>query len=314
MRKITVIMGVLALAFGALADEPSSAAAAPQGAAEARKTLADFFLRTKGATRVVSAAEVWEGIRSGKSRYRVVDVRQPEDYEKGHVPGAINIPLDVLFHPASLETLPVAGDPIVLVCYSGHMESMALDGVAAGALRIHADSPSAHHGLAHRVDRAGEEGPHPRAGAVRAGVGGEPGRIVELGVHADRDEVERGLEVARASLDPGHLPGDCRADRVAPCEDEARHPHAPREVLRTEGASVLRGELEWRQGSEDLQPRWHGRAQRPHDRPGGDERDEERTGDRARHHGAHCALEAIAKGRWACGGHSARIVAAGGEA
>src|SRR5467141_3540191 len=115
MRKITVIMGVLALAFGALADEPSSAAAAPQGATEARKTLADFFLRTKGATRVVSASEVWEGIRSGKSRYRVVDVRQPEEYEKGHVPGAINIPLDVLFRPESLEMLPVAGDPIALV-------------------------------------------------------------------------------------------------------------------------------------------------------------------------------------------------------
>src|SRR2546430_9104172 len=131
MRKLTVIMGVLALAFGALADEPSSAAAAPQGAAEARKTLADFFLRTKGATRVVSASEVWEGIRSGKSRYRVVDVRQPEEYEKGHVPGAINIPLDVLFRRESLEILPVAGDPIVLVCHSGHMETMALEGLAA---------------------------------------------------------------------------------------------------------------------------------------------------------------------------------------
>src|SRR5256885_2204133 len=131
MRKLTVIMGVLALAFGASAGEPSSAAAAPQGTAEARKTLADFFLRTKGATRVVSASEVWEGIRSGKSRYRVVDVRQPEEYEKGHVPGAINIPLDVLFRPESLEMLPVAGDPIVLVCHSGHMESMALGGLAA---------------------------------------------------------------------------------------------------------------------------------------------------------------------------------------
>src|SRR5207237_309173 len=48
MRKLTVIMGVLALAFGAFAGEPSSAAAAPQGTAEARKTLADFFLRTHG--------------------------------------------------------------------------------------------------------------------------------------------------------------------------------------------------------------------------------------------------------------------------
>ena len=131
MRKLTVIMGVLVLAFGAFAGEPSSAAAAPQGAAEARKTLADFFLRTKGATRVVSASEVWEGIRSGKSRYRVVDARPLEEYEKGHVPGAINIPLDVLFRPESLEMLPVAGDPIVLVCHSGHMESMALGGLAA---------------------------------------------------------------------------------------------------------------------------------------------------------------------------------------
>ena len=131
MRKLTVIMGVLVLAFGAFAGEPSSTAAAPQGAAEARKTLADFFLRTKGATRVVSASEVWEGIRSGKSRYRVVDVRPLEEYEKGHVPGAINIPLDVLFRQESLAMLPVAGDPIVLVCHSGHMESMALGGLAA---------------------------------------------------------------------------------------------------------------------------------------------------------------------------------------
>src|SRR5207302_10998846 len=125
MRKLTVIMGVLALAFGAFSGEPSSAAAAPQGTAEARKTLADFFLRTKGATRVVSASEVWEGIRSGKSRYRVVDVRPLEEYEKAHVPGALNIPLDVLFRQQSLAMLPVAGAPIGLVCHSGHIASPA---------------------------------------------------------------------------------------------------------------------------------------------------------------------------------------------
>jgi rhodanese-related sulfurtransferase len=132
MRKLTVVLGAMALAFGALAEEPASKAGARQDeAAPARKHLADFFLRTKGMTRVVSASEVWEGVRSGKIRYRVVDVRQPEDYQKGHVPGAINIPLDVLFRPASLDTLPVAGDPILLVCHSGHMESMALGGLAA---------------------------------------------------------------------------------------------------------------------------------------------------------------------------------------
>jgi len=132
MRKLAVVLGALGLAFGALAEGSASAAAgAAQGDAEARKVLADFFLRTKGMTRVVSASQVWEGMQSGKSKYRVVDVRQREDFEKGHVPGALNIPLDVLFHPASLEQLPVAGEPILLVCHSGHMESMALGGLAA---------------------------------------------------------------------------------------------------------------------------------------------------------------------------------------
>jgi rhodanese-related sulfurtransferase len=132
MRKLTVVAGMMALAFGALAEEPAASARAQQDdAVVARKHLADFFLRTRGMSRVVSASEVWEGIRSGKISYRVVDVRQPEDYEKGHVPGAMNIPLDVLFRPASLEKLPAAGDPILLVCQSGHMESMALGGLAA---------------------------------------------------------------------------------------------------------------------------------------------------------------------------------------
>ena len=129
MRRLAVFAGALALAFAATAEEtpPTS----PKSDGDARKHLADFFLRTKGSTRVVSAADVWQDIQSGKAKYRVVDVRPPDDYEKGHVPGAVNIPLDVLFRPASLEMLPAEGQPILLVCQSGHMESMALGGLAA---------------------------------------------------------------------------------------------------------------------------------------------------------------------------------------
>ena len=123
MRKLIVVAGMLALTFAATAEQRSNG--------DARKHLADFFLRTKGTTRVVSASEVWEEIRAGKARYRVVDVRPPDEYEKGHVPGAINLPLDALFHPSSLELLPADGKPILLVCQSGHMESMALGGLAA---------------------------------------------------------------------------------------------------------------------------------------------------------------------------------------
>src|SRR5207302_2543014 len=129
MRRLAVVAGALALAFAAAAEKTS--ATSPRGDGEARKHLADFFLRTKGSTRVVSAADLWEDIRSGKTKYRVVDVRPPDEYEKGHVPGAVNIPLDVLFRPASLEMLPADGQPVLLVCQSGHMESMALGGLAA---------------------------------------------------------------------------------------------------------------------------------------------------------------------------------------
>jgi rhodanese-related sulfurtransferase len=130
MRKLTVVTGLLALAFAALAEK-SASPSVPQTESDARKHLADFFLRTKGSTRLVSASDVWDDIRAGKATYRVVDVRPPDEYENGHVPGAINIPLDVLFRPASLQMLPGDGKPILLVCQSGHMESMALGGLAA---------------------------------------------------------------------------------------------------------------------------------------------------------------------------------------
>ena len=75
MRKLAVILGALGLVSGAFGEESASTTGTPQGGADARKNLADFFLRTKGMTRVVSASEVSEAIRTGKSKYRVVDVR-----------------------------------------------------------------------------------------------------------------------------------------------------------------------------------------------------------------------------------------------
>ena len=76
MRKLAVILGALGLVSGAFGEESASTTGTPQGGADARKNLADFFLRTKGMTRVVSASEVSEAIRTGKSKYRVVDVRE----------------------------------------------------------------------------------------------------------------------------------------------------------------------------------------------------------------------------------------------
>lgn len=130
MPKGKVAVAALALAAIVQAAEAAPAAGAPDAAA--REKLADFFLRTKGITRLLPASQVWESVRAGKDEYVVVDVRPAEEFAKGHVPGAINLPIDVLFRPASLARLPPpGGKPLVLVCQSGHTESMALGGLAA---------------------------------------------------------------------------------------------------------------------------------------------------------------------------------------
>lgn len=135
MRTLALAAAVAALSLspGARAGQPAPAAV-PETFREAvapRDRLADFFGRTKGITRLVPASEVWASIHAGSAKYFVVDVRPAEDYAKGHVPGAINLPIDVLFQPASLARLPARGQAILLVCQGGHTESMALGGLAA---------------------------------------------------------------------------------------------------------------------------------------------------------------------------------------
>jgi len=97
----------------------------------ARDRLADFFERTGGGTRVIPASEVWESLDQGTMKYLVVDVRSAADFAKGHVPGAVNMPLPTLFRQANLSRLSASRKTIVLVCSTGHMESMALGGLVA---------------------------------------------------------------------------------------------------------------------------------------------------------------------------------------
>ena len=51
---------------------------------------------------------------------RIVDVREPEEYAGGHLPGAINIPL------GDLNLIPeLIASPLVLVCASGGRSACA---------------------------------------------------------------------------------------------------------------------------------------------------------------------------------------------
>jgi rhodanese-related sulfurtransferase len=178
MRRLSFAIAVLTVALGARADAPAAPDPKPasiQANPAATNRLGEFFGRTKGTTRLVPASEVLDGVRAGTSKYLIVDVRPLADYAKAHVPGAINLPIDVLFRPANVARLSdaAAGKPILLVCQSGHTESMALGGLAAlgfepwalkfgmigwsAATKVKAGSPAAEgdtvHGVGGPVER-----------------------------------------------------------------------------------------------------------------------------------------------------------------
>ena len=60
----------------------------------------------------------------------IIDVRTPEDYERGHIQGAVRYDLAQVFQPEVLETLP-RDRQIVLYCYTGQSSSWAV-----GVLRM----------------------------------------------------------------------------------------------------------------------------------------------------------------------------------
>jgi len=63
-------------------------------------------------------------IQGGDNSYLLVSVQSPEEYAKGHVPGAINIPLRQIAEAKSLSLLP-PGKKIVFTCDNGHRSMVA---------------------------------------------------------------------------------------------------------------------------------------------------------------------------------------------
>jgi rhodanese-related sulfurtransferase len=75
---------------------------------------------------VISADALYENLNDGDTSNDpfVVSVRAPEDYEKGHIPGAINIPWKSIAKSENLAKLPT-DKPIVVYCYTGHTGQIA---------------------------------------------------------------------------------------------------------------------------------------------------------------------------------------------
>jgi rhodanese-related sulfurtransferase/predicted small lipoprotein YifL len=78
---------------------------------------------SSGKAPTISNQDVNDKIIVGKdSGYQIVEIRKPEDYAKGHVPTAINIPYGEFFNKENLAKLD-KNKKIVVVCYTGHTAS-----------------------------------------------------------------------------------------------------------------------------------------------------------------------------------------------
>ena len=58
------------------------------------------------------------------SRAVLLDVRDLQEYERGHVPGAVNIPRDEI--ERAKEVIPDPNTPIYAYCYSGRRSDLAV--------------------------------------------------------------------------------------------------------------------------------------------------------------------------------------------
>lgn len=79
----------------------------------------------------IDTAELQRRLAAG--RVLLVDVRQPEEYAPGHLPGAINLPLPELAR--HLHDLAARPDQIVLVCKTDRRSARAAAELLAAGVR-----------------------------------------------------------------------------------------------------------------------------------------------------------------------------------
>lgn len=87
----------------------------------ARAYLSDAIMKP-----VIGAQELFDNLNDGNTANDpfIISVRKPEDYAKGHIPGAINIPWDKIALEENMKMIPTDRD-IVVYCYTGHTGAVA---------------------------------------------------------------------------------------------------------------------------------------------------------------------------------------------
>lgn len=69
----------------------------------------------------------------------IIDVRTPQEYKAGHIPGSKNIPLDQI--GSKTAELKKAGKPVITVCRSGSRSGMAKAKLGAAGVEVYNGGP-----------------------------------------------------------------------------------------------------------------------------------------------------------------------------
>ncbi|GAA6743668.1 rhodanese-like domain-containing protein [Thermus antranikianii] len=93
-----------------------------------RRALLGFFAllalvacEPRGSYQNIGPQELYQAVDQGAV---VVDVRTPQEFAEGHVPGAINLPVEAI--PQWADTLP-KDKPVYLYCRSGNRSRQAAE-------------------------------------------------------------------------------------------------------------------------------------------------------------------------------------------
>lgn len=112
---VTMLVAGLVLGLGACAGGGQPAASAPVAAAQAG-AQASAKINTK-----ITPADYQAKFSAGAD-HLLLDVRTPEEFNSGHIPGAVNISVDQLAQ--RLSEVP-QDKPVVLYCRSGNRSNQA---------------------------------------------------------------------------------------------------------------------------------------------------------------------------------------------
>jgi rhodanese-related sulfurtransferase len=126
INRFTILMLVLAISLFFGCSDSTSNDDKASNFELIQPTVDEMLTAGKGAP--ISAEALHDNLTNSDASddYFVVSVRAASAYEKGHIPGAINIPWKTVADDASLAMLPTdKTKKIVVYCYTGHTGALA---------------------------------------------------------------------------------------------------------------------------------------------------------------------------------------------